>query len=88
MAVVRARARARTQRPRLQALGQRQLQLPGGHEPALPLVPNVQQLLRGRGADQPRVGDAGEAHARDVAAGAVDALEIPDRLLNCLGYLI
>lgn len=44
-----------------------------GDELALALVPRREELRGGRGADETRVRDAGEAHAGDVAGRGVDA---------------
>lgn len=62
------------------------------NEPLLARVPLLKHLLRGRGADQARVGHAREAHAGDVPRARVDAFEVPDRfrgarfeLLRCVG---
>mmetsp|Transcript_20753 Transcript_20753/g.67150 ORF Transcript_20753/g.67150 Transcript_20753/m.67150 type:complete len:531 (-) Transcript_20753:214-1806(-) len=50
------------------------------HQCLLALVPHGQQLGRRGGPNQPRVDEPSEAHARDVARAAVDALKVPDGL--------
>lgn len=56
------------------ALGTRPNQL------SLSLVPDLQHLSRGSAAQDTWVNQTGEAHARDVPAGAVDAVKVPDGL--------
>lgn len=72
--------------PDVDALGERR-ERDGGrgarvsfNQSLLAAIPLVEELLRRCSADDARVGDAGEAHARDVAARGEPALEVPDRL--------
>ncbi|KAG0924401.1 hypothetical protein G6F31_019127 [Rhizopus arrhizus] len=45
-------------------------------------VPGVQQLLVGQAADQSRMDQAGEIHARNMARRCEHAVEIPDGFLR------
>lgn len=72
--------------PDVDALGERRKSDSGGrarvrvNEGLLAAVPLVEELLRRCSADDARVRDAGEAHARDVPARGKPTLKVPDRL--------
>lgn len=57
-------------------------------ERLLAVVPDLEQLVRRRRANQARVDDTGEAHAGDVAARAEDAVKVPDRLSGAREVLL
>ena len=54
----------------------------GGDEVELALVPGVEQLLVRQAADQARMDEAGELHARHMARMGVEAGNVPDRFLR------
>ena len=58
----------------------RRLRLAFGGQGGFALVPFMDHVDGGHGADQTGMGQAGEAHAGDMPGGGVDAVEIPDGL--------